>query len=800
MIAIAAAALHTVLVVSPVVPAVWIDEDFESPNYRRSVLALGEVWTLEPSHQDAVIMDRDSAEYGQYSLFEKKNEGTRHLRVFDSTNSMDGTNDHPLRVRYILSLRRSTTQTYRTCELVNTQTGERIGVGPALDNGFWQVFDGVQWHDLKYCVKRTLGWNTLELTIKTDTIRVDVINMMGRSHEIVPRIKKGTFGAVAVGSGKANKDNPTSVDNILLYGGAIIRGIVSGEGSADSTVPDPVLVQRMTDALQLLEQDEPGPCLPVVESILQDTLNRAEKGDRASKMALPWVYQTVASVKGRLGATPDEIRSVHYEALVNAPEGFGASSAVRGIAATLNDPEKKRFLLNVSAAPTRDLPALEAARILIASQDEASSADQAIRFTTLIKQAPHTLVPEAVVEALLVRGTGDALEREHTKYVARALAGQAVTRGVLVPLGERLSQLGHRHVDERQAAALEQSAQWVEAEQIESHLSIFRRLLFESRMQTLDTWGALAALSDQPLDNGKTELIKALAALDEPSQIEKSLNVLVSQALARDCRIPDCVRNGKLSVGREAVLWEAIAMAAEDARLPRVAMVAYQMLARAGTPISAVDGSPLATSFVSHKAAPERLASFWKAQWLISIERLGLAGQLLEELTAPTQPSSALRAQAAFDLSRVRQSQHRPECATQPAALCASLLPNSQAVRMLKDSVAASVLRQQASARLHEQIGHTWELVQKAKDEKEAADALMAIAELELQLDTPERAAEALEGLLAKYQGVPAFPAAMEKLALIYETRLNKKEEGTLIRERLANAFPGYVGTQRSIH
>jgi len=322
-----------------------------------------------------------------------------------------------------------------------------------------------------------------------------------------------------------------------------------------------------------------------------------------------------------------------------------------------------------------------------------------------------------------------------------------------------------------------------------------RGLLFRGRLEAGDLWGALAAISDHPLGREKASLLSELGATDELSQVRRVLSELVTRAVGTGYLPRPLQAFTSEADAPEMFLWERIATSAEEVGLSRVATAAYQRLVRSAKCMAA-DGSILADEFAISDVSPPQLAKCWKGQFWVARGRLGEADRLFEELVGSGSP--AFRAQVAFDLARVRQRQHRPECASRPAAICESLLPTSSAVRDLKESVARNLDRSRGVERLYEEVGRAWAQARDAQDAKVAAAALMSAAALEVKLGVPERAADALEGLVAKYPEASELPAALNELARIYEQELRLRDRSDAMRERLAREFPDYLTNHKA--
>ena len=347
----------------------WIDEDFEHYPTHADLMS---AWPCIKGFQDGRISKDQFLSPGCRSFFELPDEDTRHERVFDPANAVTGTDTEPLRFVYDLFITRHVDGTFRYCEVLNTETGDRIALGPRDRSTYWQVFDGMCWRDLVYAPERSVGWNGLDMTIKKDVLCIRVTNAKGSSYEEVPRATHSGFGTFGLGGGIKNRNSPTYVDNVRLEGGVTCRQ-VAGDGRGPVLSPAcQALVRRTNDTLQgcYRSQCKPGEALTTLEGLLQEAEKERVAPDAEDVTdALPWVYEAIAVVKGLLRSSPKELERVHYEAISRTPNGIGADVAVRNLSASLSEPERTHFLLNVAAAYPDKLAGLEAARVLVGRPD-----------------------------------------------------------------------------------------------------------------------------------------------------------------------------------------------------------------------------------------------------------------------------------------------------------------------------------------------------------------------------------------------------------------------------------------------
>ena len=119
-------------------------------------------------------------------------------------------------------------------------------------------------------------------------------------------------------------------------------------------------------------------------------------------------------------------------------------------------------------------------------------------------------------------------------------------------------------------------------------------------------------------------------------------------------------------------------------------------------------------------------------------------------------------------------------------------------VRKLKGSLAQDLANQEERRRLYDEAGRSWARAEEVRDDQQAAAALMSAAELEVRLGQPERAAEALEALLAKYPTVASLPAAIVQLARIYREQMGMPEKSQALLDRLAKEHPEYAAGERT--
>ena len=231
----------------------------------------------------------------------------------------------------------------------------------------------------------------------------------------------------------------------------------------------------------------------------------------------------------------------------------------------------------------------------------------------------------------------------------------------------------HRHceqlIKEEAWSRLEQFATWVIAQGLPACSEHARVFLFQARLRQRDTWGSLAAVAGLPLDDGRRTLLTRLAGMNRLSAIQSVLGAIVSKAMKAGIAIELSPRDVAVPDSPEALLWEAIAIAGDRAGLPHVTAAAYQYLAGSGKPISATDGSLLDADFAAG-ADPNQLARFWKAHYLALRERKWESERLFTGLVAGQ--GSALSAQAAFDLARVRQQTASSGSARVSRRRCAS--------------------------------------------------------------------------------------------------------------------------------
>jgi len=753
----------------------WIDESFEG--YQTHV-DLCTAWPIEGKHQDGRLSDIQCAGPGKYSLSELPGEDSRHVKVFEPGNSVDGTDEKPLVLSYDLFIDNRPPNCYRYCELLNTETGDRIAVGPSTLNTYYQIFDGVRWRDLAYAPERTTGWNQFELTIKTDVLSVRVYNSKGRSCEEVPRENHSGFGAIALGSGRANRKAVSYLDNVRLAGGVVRRSGAAGFGERSFSPSDLSLLRRTNAALQALYHRKPSE----IRTELEGLLSEAERGIEAGQCSvgvLPWIYEAVATIKGP--EAPHEIlEAIHYEAIERSPDGFGVEASVRGLASLLIEPMRTELLLNVARKYRTAGAGWAAARMLVELPDQESAQRKVKRYSDLIDRAADTDVPLAAVRSSCLKTATEIWSRQ-MPYQVVYLDKEPMGPELLRRCSDRLlSEERWEQVRELTDALADRASPLYEP--------VVRKMLFRARMELGDVWGGLAAISDRPIESGRGQLLEDLAGMEDPTAIRRCLSDLVSRAVKIGGFAQVLPADALVRDAPEPLIWQSIAAAGERAGLPKVALVAYQVLGRAAQPLAASDGSLLSEDFALSDGPLDQVAQYWKAQYFISRERSWEADGLLAELVQSAKPM--LRAQAAHDLASIRQKQHRPGCATQPAAVCRELLPASQVVKELQASIDQDLRRQEGRQRLHAEVGRAWGRADPAPDAEQAAGALMEAAEWEGRLGVPERAVEALEALIAKYPNVPVLPAAIEQLAAIYKDALARPDKSRALLDRLARDYP----------
>jgi len=776
--------------------AVWLDEDFESYGMHAE---FKRVWVPEQTVPDQQgLLYVEESWQSTRCVCENFDWATRNVRVFDATNGVTGTDETPLHFSFGLLIRdyRKNRATFRTCELLNTQTGHFIAVGPRGEDGF-EFFDGIRWHRLRYAPPLVAGWTTFELTLKTDEIVVGVGNGLGGGYEALPRAYKGGFGACAIGSGIPNRKCRTGIDNILVEGGTRVMPAVEGhfEATHEEDNVNVSLTARVR-GVQRASARKPQPeGLAELESILDEVLAASSSGDGSGrsmgKHLLPWLYGSIAEMKYRLRCSPEEVQAVYYEAITASPDGWGIESAVDYLADSLRGEERAEFLWEIARTyPNRAAGRAAACALATRPVAEGSVLRDGVELDALLERGGGTDVPDEVLR-LALKEVFDAPQA--LAQISCVLA--AVPDALAEPL---VSSYGRYLIAESRHDALESLVRWlVTGDCADGCTDVLRTLLYRSRVDRGDLLGALAAVSDLPLGGERAAFIARCAGWEQPAEIARNVQAWLARALREGYLLPPDSPEDAWPGAFQQRFGRALGQAAEKAGLHRIAAVVYEETARLPvtasnvlywhpvTPqretVSVLTGAPLRGSFGFRGSEPALLASFRLGQLLWNQKDEAGAHSCLQR--AAGSHHVPLRGQALFDLARLHLERCAPRLAETYLDQCVALVGPTSPVDRLSNRIARARCDARHDARCYAGIARCWQIVNTSQDEREAVIALSRIAALELELDEPSRAIEALDIVTTRYPEAQAGPEAALRLAGIYQDRMRETHKAEPILE-----------------
>lgn len=564
------------------------------------------------------------------------------------------------------------------------------------------------------------------------------------------------------------------------------QGYWYGRGATFAAVRSPGR-DFVNGSLNKIGQGQAREALIELEPMLDRCEAEPAQSPAVSTIAADRVVQTcmaIASAKRQIGASTEDLRAVYYEAIRKAPNSSVVRDAVAALDQTLEPTERRSFLWHL--ARTQRLTAVgQAAANEVLAETLSQSKDYVMTLQHMAAQGDGTAIADIAIERLGCRSylldaraiLGAYSSRAESMFLSTAGTDDSSYGDLLISL----SATPYLNADWPGPRTVDILCQTVLASRSAKAITdSVRTLMIRTKLKCADYLGAVAAAAAVPVSSDIPVLFRELAHMQSADQIRQRLVGLIKS-----------IRNASMSssppnTSAAATCWLSLAEACEVSGLGAVALVSRQEYLReqAAVPTDVRSGTAITDGFDKDVAAPVELQAFWKAHVLLQAAKRVEAAQLLGTLCHSD--NSVMRAQALFDLARIRLLQHHIEEADKCVEECAESLPNGKALPGLRAQIREAKQHRQALSEAYARIGDLRQQADTEKDADRVTGILAELADVELQIQRPQRAANVLEESLRRYPRSVRAPAALSKLAGIYREQLQDDSKAQQCLARLA--------------
>ncbi|HUW82190.1 MAG TPA: hypothetical protein VMZ31_05245 [Phycisphaerae bacterium] len=653
-------------------------------------------------------------------------------------------------------------------KLINTT---RLADTPSDDSALREVADDTTCMEL-------IDW--IELSPEGDILYVDERGSKDDRHAL---IAAEDYAKAVVSPDGSTYDIPVVGVDVLQEVG---HDYARGGTFAAVTKPNRALISA---ALKLAAKGQAAEALAQLEEHLQrlkanpsaDGGPSGNAGGREAGLLID-TYAAIASVKRSLSVPQRELQAVCYEGLQTAPNAPGVYEVVASLAGALPEAQRDTVLWNLA----RKFRATEAGRaaanllmvsVLAGCQDvQGGLEDLAIRGTGT------AIGDQAFVRLNILNGRRDLGGDLSQQLRAETLLLCGLKGDKVDASASLLMQCAQRFMTSYRVWKVEDLCRLVLMNDPRTAcLPAVSGLLVRSRVLRGDYVGALAAVAARPDGSERSALARQIAQAATLADVRAHVTHWVEATCgSADGRVvPDATAS-------DIAFYRELGAVAEQLNLPIVGTVCWQEILRSRqvSVIDAATGSALSEDFAVRTAKVEHLAVFWKALLASADGKPEEAARLLMPLADAT--SAPLRGQVLFELARARLAQHRPQVAVASINECVEELPSSEAARELHAAADSEIRSQEATAQAFRQWAQLRKAADDAPDDDRAAEALLGLADIELQLGAPRKAVVVLEEAVRQHPTAVSTTQSLRRLVSLYRDELHDEATGGYYESQLA--------------